>query len=349
MHITVHIKIKYITLLFPVMLTANLFAQKTDLQRDNLQGKVRAVKFFTDSKLVKTRTYNTNGFETSLKKYCPGSTSIPCLHDSSMYDQNGNMVKYMDDNHVIEKKYDGANNLVESIGSNRSNTKIFDKLTYSYVGIHKVRSEQTKYLFNSDIPEFNIVIGYSYDAGGNLVKEDNAYTSAKGTIKKTTVYQYDNAKKLIAKTESNSDGVMQYSFRYQYDSANRKTEYQARSFNESSYTNYNEYFKYDSKGHVIESSHFELSGKLLYRDLYDFDDMGNQIKRSHYFGDVLTTQTVDVFDTRGMLVTELEYRSGTLALKKAFTYDVAGNVITALYTDANGTLKTRLDYIISYY
>jgi hypothetical protein len=342
-------KIKYIPFLLPLLLVTNLFAQKTDLQRDNLKGKVKSVSFYTDSKLVKTRTYNLNGFETDVKNYCVDNNLSVCSYHTSMFDPKGNMVKYEDDYYIIEKNYDDANNLIESEQLNKVSKKIFEKLNYSYVNFRKIRSEQTKYSFNSDVIEFTIIIDYSYDSNGNLVEEDNAYTSHSITTKKKTIYKYDESQNLIEKTENNNDGRMQYNYTYKYDPAKRKVEYKARSFNGSNYTNYNEYFKYDEKGHMVESSHYELTGKLLYKDVYNFDNAGNQIKRSHYYGDVLTTETVDIFSDQGLLTDESEYKSKALILKKTFKYDATGNIIGALHTDTSGAIKTTLDYKISYY
>lgn len=342
-------KYKFFFLLLCQLLITNVFAQKTNLQRDNLKGNVRSVSFYTNSKLIKTRTYNLNGFETGVKNYCPSNISSICSYDTSMFDPKGNIVKYVDDNFIIEKKYDDAGNLIESIQLNKDSKKISNKANYNYVNLKKIKSEQTKYSFNSDIVEFNIVINYSYDPNGNLVEEDNAYTSHGNTKKQQTIYKYDESQNLIEKTENNSDGKMQYNYIYKYDSVKRKIEYQARSFNGSGYTNYNEYFKYDEKGHLLESSQYELTGKLLYKDVYNFDNSGNQIKRSHYYGDILTMETVDVFNDLGLLTAELEYKSKTLVLKKTFKYDTTGNIVTALYTDESGAVKTKLDYKVSYY
>ena len=348
MHSISRKKIKCILLLFP-LLVSNLFAQKTDLQRDNLKGKVKSVSLYTDSKLEKTRTYNLNGFITGIKSYCGDNTLSVCSYYTSMFDQRGNMVKYEDDRYIIKKNYDDANNLIESVQLNKVSKKILEKLNYFYVNSRKIRSEQTKYLFDSDVIEFTIIIDYSYDSSGNLVEEDNAYTSHSITTKKKTIYKFDKAQNLIEKTENNNDGRMQYNFTYKYDTAKRKVEYKARSFNGSNFTNYNEYFRYDEKGHMVESSHYELTGKLLYKDVYSFDSVGNQIKRSHYYGNVLTIEILDIYSVHDLLTDESEYKSKALILKKTFGYDTSGNIITVLHTDAGGAVKTRFDYKISYY
>jgi hypothetical protein len=334
----------FVSLLFSLLCVTSVFGQKTDWQRDNLKGKVKSVSFYTNSKLTKKRSYNLNGSETSLKNYCPDNISSICSHDSSIFDQRGNMVKYIDDNFIIEKKCDSTGNLIESIQSNKVSTEIVNKSKFYYVNLKKVRSEQT-----NNRAGFNIVIDYSYDANGNLSEEKNTSTRQGITTKGKIIYKYDQEQNLIEKTESDNDGRMQYSYIYKYDSNKRKIEYQSRSFNGSSYTNYNEYFKYDENGRLLESSHYELNGNELYKDANTFDKEGNRIKKSHYYHDKLMSEIADTYNSAGYLTEELEFQSGVLALKKTFIYDTTGNMITALHTDPKGIVKTKLDYKISYY
>jgi len=342
------IRIKFLLILILLIVGFKTLAQKNDLQRDHLKGKVRLIKSYTNSKLVRSHTYNAAGFITSTKLYCSGTGDKICSHDTSIFDVKGNKIKNIDDSFITERKFDSENNLIEEIQLLAYTKTVSNKLNYKYINSKLVKSEQTKYQFNSKVVDFTIVTEFTYNSNGNLIEDDNTHTVNGYTTHYKTLYEYNKDRNLIKQLKSNARGEIVDTQTYKYDTVKNKIEYNLHLVCNHANNGYNEYYKYDSNRHLIEISHYNLIGKLIYKDAYGYDQIGNKTYSAHYVSDGLTAKTIDTYKDR-LLTEETEYRTDIPVLKKTFEYDTAGNVISSVHMDGKGHVILKLNYIIDYY
>jgi YD repeat-containing protein len=167
-------------------------------------------------------------------------------------------------------------------------------------------------------PEQN-VLAYSYDARGNLLREDSVF---EGT-ETVTEYTY-NEQNWLMKVKSNDSTTT-----YTYDEAGKRLTYVHE--------------------HITAG---------VYREEYEYDGQGNLVKTHVTMADG-TKQTVFpqeepdvegvsgecVYDNAGRLLSET-YENGE---KFEFTYDEYGNKITERYTWNDTVIEYRYEWELKYY
>lgn len=330
----------------------NSFAQihNNHLTRDNLNGKVKSISFYSNNKLTKIRTYNINGFETSFKLYCGlGGNSI-CSSNNYYYDNENNLIKQVGDDFTISKKYDKLNNILEETQIHTNSKRLSLTINNIYDSLNITQSIQINYQPNGRDTSFTFIRKYRYNKQNLLEEEISIHKYPKGKPSENiTKFSYNDNGDLISKIIGGISGEIGSEYYYTYNLKNQKIAYQSRSKNGSSYTNYDEYFKYNEIGEMIESSHFDTSGILIYKDLYEYTSLGSLKKRSHYKGDTLTVKTINFYDGKGSLIERQSFNSNILYSTEKIKVDNFGNNISFIEINGKGITTNNLKYLITYY
>lgn len=152
-------------------------------------------------------------------------------------------------------------------------------------------------LNNDGEPDGGKVVN-SYDANGNLFKEESFENGNPSGIKKT--YVYDSFGNVINKT-SFVEGKKEMI----------------------------EVSRYDTKGNKVEGTFYEGDGSLLLRTAYNYNKKGRLLEEINYFpGSNPPSKTVYVYDRVGNQTERIAYRGdGSVSSTQKHTYDSEGNKI----------------------
>jgi hypothetical protein len=65
-------------------------------------------------------------------------------------------------------------------------------------------------------------------------------------------------------------------------------------YNSDGSLDWTELYKYDSAGNRIEEAWYNSDGSLMWKHLYKYDSEGNMIEETHYDGEIMTpTQLIE--------------------------------------------------------
>ncbi len=196
---------------------------KTDLQRKNLKGKVKSVRYI-DYKAVDKFGELTKG-------------------DKSEYNWNNKLTKYDNNGNEIEW------NRYNSDGS------LDCKYTYKYDNNGNKIEENC---YNSD-GSLCWKYTYKYDNNGNTI-EKNSYKSD-GSLYRKYTYKYDNNGNKIEENGYKSDGSLDYKYTYKYDNNGNTIEGNRYNSDGSLDYKYTYKYKYDKYGNWIQKIYFEQKGE----------------------------------------------------------------------------------------
>lgn len=246
--------------------------KKTDLEKNNLVGKVKIVEQYNygvmdvfgeiqkgeKQSLTKT-SYNLEGYITEvIERVEDGYGFDPGVELKKMvyeYDNHKNLVKELQFSSYGEEKY----------FDNRS-----EKTTHTY-NDKGLRSESVVYDHTGKLFK-KIAYKYKYDAKGGYEMEE-IYSFPDGSTY-SYLYKYDEKNNVIQ--EPNSDGF----YIYKYDEKQRVIErewwYALDDFASK------EIYEYDEKGNRVKESYENSNGVPPTKYTYEYDSHGNWIKRVSY-------------------------------------------------------------------
>ncbi|MGQ7853400.1 hypothetical protein ACUN24_04055 [Pedobacter sp. WC2501] len=351
---------QYITRLLVIslfILTHNLtYAQrdkpfKNDWARDELRGKVKQIDHYIDKKLQKRITYNLSGLQTKYQSYSQSMPQKIFSSYESFYDTKGNLIKNIGGDFTTINKYDELGNLIENRVLLTGNQKTRSLQTFKYANRNIIYSKQTNFLYNSIEIDFINEIEYLYNEKKLLIEEIVTFTRAnKLLLNEKILYGYDNLNRRSSKTKFNGRGDTTQKF--EYDSVGRTILMGSRFPNkiqQTSSSDYNEYYKYDKNGNRVEISNFSTKGIPIYKGEYKFDVSGNCINHAHYMKNQLTGETAYLYNSNGWLTEEIRYTYGELKEKILYTRDNHGNIIKRIHFDGKQKQTLLLEYRIIYY
>lgn len=349
-----HIKFLIIN---PFLLMCNLgYAQiekpfVNDWARDELKGRVKQIEYYTDKKLQKKITYNLSGFQTKYQVYNQSIPQTIFLSYESFYDTKGKLIKDVGADFTTVNKYDELGNLIENRVLSTSNKKTRSLQIFQYTERKITHSKQTTFQYNSNEIDLINYTEYLYNEKNLLTEEIVSYTKAnKLLLNKKILYNYDDSNRRTSKIEFNGRGDTTQTF--EYDSLGRTILISSRFPNKiqnTSSSDYIEYYKYDERGNRVEISNFSSKGILLYKDENKFDVNGNCIKHSHYLKDKLTAEIIYVYDNNGWLSEEVRFSYGEQKKKILFNRDNHGNITKRIHFDGKHKQTLLLEYRIIYY
>lgn len=256
---------------------------------------------------------------------------------SYVYEASGRLTDATDDDGTTHIEYDAADRIVQiDYPTGRS---LF--YTYTEAGLRSSVSDNGDYfvryefdaagrlsgLFDADNAQ---IVGYTYDSGGNLVREENG----NGTV---TTYEYDAAGRLTEIENLAPDTSVNSRTAYSYDVAGQRV---AMDTLDGSWT-----YGYDAIGQLTSASFASANGAIADKAItYEYDAAGNRTRvvedgaETLYTANALNqyTQVGDAtlsYDADGNLLSKTD-PSGTAT----YTYDIA-NRLTGV-SEADGTVLT---------
>ncbi|WP_276978359.1 hypothetical protein, partial [Flavobacterium filum] len=141
-------RILIIIYLCNLLITSNLFGQKNDLIKDSLNGKIKEIKYFENSKLVKLKKFNSYGLLTEVAIY---NAKVPNAKPYEIffyeYDKRGNKILESDELFKTVYSYDKNDSLIELVQYHKSNNKKAKNVFYEYKENKLFRTLQTRYKF----------------------------------------------------------------------------------------------------------------------------------------------------------------------------------------------------------
>ncbi len=188
----------------------------------------------------------------------------------------------------------------------------------------------------------------SKDGSSNKEKDNipaKTENKAKWVCTKETCYEYRS---------TNTDGVFDYSWEYEYDAAGKLTKmtnYIVSGRNDIVSDHYHEYV-YDASGNMIKDTDYFPDGRWYYWTDYEYDSKGLMTKKIYNchvntnngdpFGSDIhaSSEYFYEYDENGRLTKEIHYDSyDKLNDWSEKVYDLAGNLIKDAYYQGDGSLR----------
>lgn len=205
---------------------------------------------------------------------------------------------------------------------------------------------------------------YEYDENNNLIKRSNQYLNncvfyqynSKGDMicrysiicsscsKKNWAYKYDINGNVIVDWCLDINGDIIEKTVYKYDlNTNKITFFCYFNYRNKYISYYNETYKYDLNGNLIE---ILRNGKYGYIKKYRYDTKGNKREYEYNLKKEFIRKTV--YNSKGQKVeVYIKNNEGKLHLRKKINYDLLGNITEYIEYDSNNIIK-QLSYIYEY-
>ena len=108
------------------------------------------------------------------------------------------------------------------------------------------------------------------------------------------------------------------------------------------------FFKYDSKGNLIEKEEIKLGDEKVSRSWkYKYDSKGNKTEEITYWDEKFLSSTKFKYDSKGNVIEEIIYYSdGTIGKKTKHLYNTLGNLIETIFSSESefmGSIKYFYD------
>ncbi|MEE0085367.1 MAG: hypothetical protein UE068_14180 [Paludibacteraceae bacterium] len=240
--------------LVSISLFSSAAQKKTDLEINNLDGKVKNVVTYVmkqvNGKNVKGQKksatlYNTKGFITQ----------------NVLYDIKGGILR------KEIRKYDSNGYFVEELIYDKN-----DKLSLRYKFNLDKDGNRTIFYIDEGDGRLRKVESYKYDTNGNMIEEIN-YDTYGSSIIWTSVYKYDAEGNEIENKCNYTNGVLKHKFVSKYDKINNVKEGYKYTESEEKLTQ-KAIWKKNNKGKIIESS-IETFGENIQIAKFNYDAKGN--------------------------------------------------------------------------
>ena len=258
-------KLLFLLAFIPLVFACNQY-KKNDLDKSNLNGKVKSLRKNTYTAVVKFGEITKDKIKYSaFTSWNEEGNQI----ENAVYDKDGNL-RWKDIN-----KYDEKGNLIEIAHYNKDgDLERKNKFKYDEKG-----NEIKRNFFNSD-GDFTGYIIFKYDDKGNEIELNR---SSKGK----TIKKYDDKGNEIELRDYSSDGSLSVIFIKKYDDKGNLVENVEEYFGDGDYKDYKKWImKYDDKGNRIENIFYNENGdeKSKYISKYKYDNRGNisEIKTQKY-------------------------------------------------------------------
>lgn len=252
-----------------ILLSTNIFAQKTDLLKNNLKGNPRIIEESVEKAIIKTNIIEGYFQEYYNKTYFNSSGNVEKIEN---FDENGEL------NSIESFKY--ANDKILEIEkiNNDETLVILKKFEYNELGF-KVLLLENEILISETF--------YILDQNKNIVEQkeinliDESLTTSRNNEFKDnflvkTVVKYGKDGYIIQYKYGKSDIPSEEII---YDLKNKLVSKKIR--------------KFDSSNNLVEENLFDQDGKLKTnnRIQYEYDENGNWIKRTQYANQIETPVT----------------------------------------------------------
>ncbi len=258
------------------LLYAQKIIKKTDLEMEQLNGKVQLMIFIK--------------YETDLK-----NETKWVFTDSNYYNNAGNLLLELDYNEDSTLNYRQVYEY-DSSGQYLVHFRSFD---YPYVLVDETFSEydsndnEIKFIqkyYDEEDTSISIY-HYKYNSLNRLVevKESNISEGEQSKEFTSTINSYTNNNKHRSSQSLDEEGNITYSIVEEYDASGRIL----KSTNLK--TKYGTYYKYDSKGNKSSVKILDDSGQVNYTTLFSYDFHYNLIKQQE-------------FDSRGKCIRNFAYK-----------------------------------------
>jgi hypothetical protein len=163
------------------------------------------------------------------------------------------------------------------------------------------------------------ILNIIYNKDGNFLKQTTCSTN--GRIFTTWIYQYDERKNLIEKTEYESDTALWSKSTYKYDSNNIQIRHTRTNF--------------PIKGREASSISY----------LSIFDASGNKIEEKCYRNDALYSRTIFKYDEYKNVIESINIDNGNRYYgKTTYKYDENKNIIEEINFNNDNTIYDRYKY-----
>lgn len=231
-------------------------------------------------------------------------------YSSTEYDSMGNTVrevKYSFDGIAeegIERKYDDASRLVEEV-----------------------------YIAEGEVAERK---SYNYNEKGFIEQEIKHYLDGSAD---TILYFYDEEDRLTGKELRDSDGVVEFSQKYEHKGDKLVTE---RHYDEAERLTSEKTFSYDEQGRLVESTEWNDEEDRLMRNVVEFDDQGKQIGTLFYIDNKLRGKTILTYNDKSHVEKITEETPGEIHFVYLH-YDGNGNVIRQEEYNQHEELLNRVE------
>ena len=297
---------------------------KTDLERDDLKGRVKRIIGY------------------KVENYDPNSDLPQKIRYEAVYDSQGRKIEeifYKEDGNISKKetwKYDEQGNI------------ILHDTHYYYEDVHRFYCSTWKYDEKGNkIEEIWYTDGYAttkqtwkYNEKGNRI-EYIRYDDETMSIKKNMISYEEGERGNRVKTI-----WCEYEFGKTFNVERYYNEHEklieAIYYGENGNISKKQTWKYDDKGNKIEDIQYE-NGKIIFEDTWKYDDKGNEIEYISYHNKgnrkIVSMKTTSKYDDKGNKIESTYYEDqyGNIISK----YDDKGNRIEYIRYDRNGKIDIK--------
>lgn len=333
---------------------------KTDLEQDNLKGRVKRVigyeienydpKRNSPQKISYEDVYNPQGRK--IEKIFYEEDGNISSKETWKYDEQGNLLENNRDSYyegvhsfsLLTCKYDEKGNKIEEIwDSNSSSTKFIWKYNEKEELIEYIRyedetvSRKRKRIYYEVGERGNRVktIWYQYELGKAFNVEryynehekliEAIYYEENGNISSKETWKYDDKGNLIEHIEYNKNGKIDLKRTSKYDDKGNKIE-------ATYYDNQigKEFFKYNDKGNLIEKIWYNRNGKIRAKKTWKYDDKGNEMERYEGRQDRKKWQEAFskfTYENNRTTIERVRYTNGNISSEETWKYDEKGKLI----------------------
>lgn len=308
---------KNLIVLSLLLFFSSLYAQKTDLTNEKLNGKVKLITTI-DSKLIdpyKTIVkYNEQGNKIEVLYFEQNNNKLKeSGKESYKYDTKNRLIEYNSSNEYFKEiyKYDENDSLIEKTSFIKNNKPLY-KYLFVYDKNKIIKSFFTNY-------EYATTVKCEYLYEDNRLIEKHYLTPNEKTISKESYkYNQDNLISYII-TDSLGKITSKYDYNYPKDNIKIVKEYKVNdSLEITSTTTYNNILITEIQGHKI-NSHFK----------YSYDNQANTVLTESFTNGILEEK----------IIIEYIYDNNRNWIKKSITS-------TIQYSPYNNSVVNR---VIEYY
>lgn len=263
------IKIKFLLLSVVFLFGCNRSAQKTDLEMENLSGKVRAYQEFSYEALMVDGAV----VKGARKREFPWSSDCRKeFNESGFIVEDCHLESSGEKSFCYESIYDEKNRKIESLGVDAAGN-VKEKALYQYDEKGNLLEHR---IFSGDI--LKGIGKYEYDSDGNTTAA--YFYDASGEIESKEDFQYDEKGFLTEKRILDAENRVENCFIYKRDKKGAALEmnfFGKEMAPRGKYT-----FQYDKKGNLIEEHFYHPDGALMNKTIfrYRYDKQDNWIEKT---------------------------------------------------------------------
>ena len=180
---------------------------------------------------------------------------------------------------------------------------------------------------------------YLYDAPMDMLLRNPEYTGKIGYI-----CEYDSVTVMAKHMHYNTDGSIEWWYKYEYDSAGNQTKYTTFQ-SDGSIKDWEEY-EYDDAGNQVKVTEYNGDGSIKGWEEYKYDSVGNQVENIRYWSDGnIERQEGCEYDSAGNETKHIRYGAdGSIKKWYEYEYDSAGNEVKRIRYGADDSIEWWYEY-----